>query len=164
MCKSKLSQNYCYTFKIFHYFYELFFHISNLQTREDFEELKIFRENESIKLGKNYKIGPYIVFIGDLVFEGSSSSNDVNELLLVIHSNIYKVSSNNILEAVDYCFKCATVLKIDFPVECKHIWNFLAERYYKKSVDKVYAVANTLIKKLDILKSQQMEVDQITEL
>lgn len=114
-----------------------------LQSRDSLEELKSIRAKASKAL-KNHKIGPYIVFIGDLKDEGKLDAEV--EVLIIVENYEYKVVSNSLSDAVDYCYKIVKRLKIDFPTECKHIWMFLEEFVYQRPIEgKSYAVVNTLI-------------------
>ena len=70
---------------------------------------------------------------------------------VVINNLDFKIKSNSIVAAVDYCFKSFFALNIEFSSECKHLWTFLQMYLYRielKSV-KPYNVVNKLINEID---------------
>lgn len=63
----------------------------------------------------------------------------------------YTLRSNNLVDAVDYCFKIINVLNLEFSVECAHVWTFLHTFLYKfvaKNI-KMYQVVSNLIEHIN---------------
>ena len=47
------------------------------------------------------------------------------EVYIIINSYESKVTSNSLLDAVQYCFKSIICLNRQWPDECPHLWNFV---------------------------------------
>lgn len=58
-----------------------------------------------------------------------TEGSDANNYLIGICDTIYECDS--LIDAVDSAFKMFAILKIPFPPECKKIWLFLNEIFYK---------------------------------
>ena len=115
-----------------------------------------FKEHRrSLSTAKNSKIGSFVAIVGDLYEEG----NDKIEIFIVIDKFKFKIESNNIIDAVDFCYKSFFALGEEFPCECKHIWYFLQVYIYKNDVNalKPYAVVDKFIVELDKVQLENVE-------
>lgn len=121
------------------------------QTIKELTEYKKVRRDKSRVTGK--QTGPYIACVGDLTKEGLSpqiveteeteeteeSSETENlglKIYVVVNEIDYRIKSNNVIEALEICYKIIVALNLQLPVECKHVWIFVATFFFKVSNDK----------------------------
>lgn len=86
-----------------------------------------------IKTAKDLRkevINPFIAFIGDYSKDGTEEV----EVFIIVFGSWYTIESGKLLDAVDFLYKILITLRIDFPVECRHIWVFLHKYFYKIKV------------------------------
>ena len=76
----------------------------------------------------------------------------IPEVFVVINSLECKIESNKIVDAVQYCLKCITVLNKEYPPECKHVWEFIALEVCKLPGKAKYTSVKNLILDLKNLK------------
>ncbi|KAJ8685896.1 hypothetical protein QAD02_021689 [Eretmocerus hayati] len=139
--------------------------IYNASTPLDFAQFKEKRKRDSEKNGR--PIGPFITLVGDYKDEGTTAvvsekaqrpadedrhvevaaagaetedpaDGDQNvEVFVTVNFVDYEIPSNCVLDAVNYCYKSFSALKIEYPVECRPVWKFLHYYIYKNDWDSV---------------------------
>jgi len=109
-----------------------------------FEELTDFKA----KLQDFRSALPYVAFVGDLYNEGSTSEDTY--VFVIINNLNFRIESNKIIEAFDYCYKAFFALNTDFTPECRHIWVFFQTYIYKNANKntKTYTIVTKLIDEL----------------
>lgn len=131
------------------------------------EQLHTFQEQRNAQSTKSKnKIGPYVAVVGDLSKDSISDENiDINnqectlKIFVVINSMNFEVTSNNIVEAVNFCYKSFFALLIDFTPESKHLWAFFQIYIYETNLAtaKYYTCVQKFIdsiKKYSVVTSQ----------
>ncbi len=63
------------------------------------------------------------------IYGVGESLDDINCFIVGLGNVLFEV--DNFIEAVDICFKCFKVLKIDFPKESIKFWQFVDACFYK---------------------------------
>ena len=109
-----------------------------MQSRDQLFELQ--RERERLR---KYEVLPYIAFIGELSCDGleqnsneenqcnelqelePNPSNKVSDIYIIINSFEFRVTSNSMVDAVQYCLKSIISLNNALPHECVHLWDFI---------------------------------------
>lgn len=119
--------------------------LSLLQSDEELKSLQTARATAAAI--EDISIQPYVTFVGDLIADGTA---DVT-LNLIIDKYEYPIESGKILDAINFCFKACAILKIEFAPECKHVWHFFHEIFFKEvqSNLKPYVKVTSLISALD---------------
>lgn len=87
-------------------------------------------------------VQPFIIIVGPTL-------RDIENYYVVVDDILYKL--NNILQAVDICFKIFMVLDAQYPTECEQIWLFLQQYIYKQQTinDKVIKSVIEFREKID---------------
>lgn len=119
--------------------------MSNFETRRN-----------ALASANNQKVGSYIAVVGDLEKEGESCEEAEDfKLYVIINGCRYKIDSNSIVDAIDYCYKSFASLHADFSYECKHLWVFLQSYIYKNSLHDMrsYTVVAKFVDELDKLRN-----------
>lgn len=68
-------------------------------------------------------VQPYIIIVGH-------SFREIESYYVVVDNILYKL--DNILQALDICFKIFMVLDARYPTECEQVWLFLQLYIYKQ--------------------------------
>lgn len=58
------------------------------------------------------------------------------EIFLVINKINYPIKSNSLIQAIEFCYKSFSTLGLEYSLECKHVWIFLATYFYRVNPDK----------------------------
>ena len=114
-------------------------------------ELTLFKQHrKSVSAEKSGIVGPFVAIVGDATTTGDAEDT-ATEVFIVINEFDFKISSGNVIEAIDYCYKSCFALNSDFPCECKHIYSFLQSYIYKNNLEYVkdYIVVNKFITDLN---------------
>lgn len=74
-------------------------------------------------------IHPYVAIIGSLLDEENPP-----QIFVCFHERRCLVTSSNLLEAVNDCFKVCYILNHEWSVECKHIHYFLSKHVFKVNI------------------------------
>jgi hypothetical protein len=84
------------------------------------------------------KLQPFVITVGQNVQSSSQYFTYVCE------STMYEF--DNLLQAVDICFKCIMVLNLNYPVECAPMWSFIQKGIYniRSNRDKYFESAQRL--------------------
>lgn len=91
---------------------------------------------------KKQTVQPFIIIVG-------LSLREIESYYVVVDNILYKL--DNILRAIDICFKVFMVLDVQYPIECEQIWLFFQQYIYKQSSkhDKVIKSMIDFRQKLD---------------
>lgn len=110
----------------------------------------------------SFSILPYVAIVGNLV-NNNSEDNLANEqaentplqIFIFIESYECIISSDDLVEAVNYCFKSIFCLYKEWPTECKHIYEFLQQYVFQIEQRNVkgYIIVKKLISDIDALKA-----------
>lgn len=68
-------------------------------------------------------VQPFIIIVG-------LSLREIESYYVVVDDILYKL--DNILRAIDICFKIFMVLDAQYPIECEQIWLFFQLYIYKQ--------------------------------
>lgn len=111
---------------------ESFLHVSN--NIQQMEEYIIFRKS------KAESIQPFVIGIGD----EKKKLNTFEQFYLYLDGE--KLMFNNILRAVDICFKAFYLFNLEYPVASDNFWTFIDSCFYKnnKIVSKSVKIATIL--------------------
>ena len=117
-----------------------FFYFYLLQKIEDFDDGHKCLESAYKKINESV-VKPYILTCQSL--DGKST-----EYYVVLHKTC-KYKFNNLLEAVDVCFKCTKALNIDFSKISLYIWQLLDFQIYE-TLKSPYEAVTTFLKDLNL--------------
>jgi len=71
-------------------------------------------------------VQPFIIIVGPTVRE-------IESYYVVVDEVLYKL--DNILKAIDICFKIFMVLDAQYPIECEQVWLFFQLYIYKQPTE-----------------------------
>jgi len=71
-------------------------------------------------------VQPFIIIVGPSVRE-------IESYYVVVDDVLYKL--DNILKAIDICFKIFMVLDAQYPIECEQVWLFFQLYIYKQPTE-----------------------------
>ncbi|KAJ8666769.1 hypothetical protein QAD02_008431 [Eretmocerus hayati] len=128
------------------------------KTIPEFEAFLTRREEASI--ADKRPIGPFVSFIGNLSRDGLANvaeDDDEISVFVTVNSINFKVESNSLIEAIDYCYKSFSTLNIPYPTECSMAWVFLQRAIYKNNLADVEDNYRTVDKFIDKVVAKQAE-------
>ena len=93
--------------------------------------------------------------------ESTEEGDEDFAIFVIINNYEFKVMTNKIVDAIDYCYKAFFALHLDFSKECKHLWVFLQTYVYKNALDDVrsYTVVTKCIEELEKFIKKQNKLD-----
>ncbi|CAH1153273.1 unnamed protein product [Phaedon cochleariae] len=98
--------------------------------------------------GLKLHLQPFIIIVGQTL-------SDISSYYIIVDKTLYKVE--NILSAVDACFKIIHVLNAEYPTESKPIWMFIQLCFFEMSTkyDQTYTTVSTLLSELEVREQER---------
>jgi len=113
--------------------------ITHLQSVAELKETVDRRRDKFASL--SLTLQPFVVVVGPTI-------DAIHSIYVVVEDNFFKV--DNVLTAIDTCFKMFFVLHAKYPDECAPVWFIIQKGIYKLNTkwDKVYTSVNSVMSDL----------------
>ncbi|KAJ8669826.1 hypothetical protein QAD02_001085 [Eretmocerus hayati] len=132
-----------------------FYHAKTIPAFEAF-----LTRREEASIADKRPIGSFVSFIGNLLRDGLANvaeDDDEISVFVTVNSINFKVESNSLIEAIDYCYKSFSTLNISYPTECSMTWVFLQQAIYKNNLADIEDNYRTVDKFIDKVVAKQAE-------
>ncbi|XP_063359972.1 uncharacterized protein LOC134655414 [Cydia amplana] len=96
---------------------------------------------QKMHLSRGTTFQPLVIAVGP-------TSKDLKDFYVAVESVLYKV--DQLLKAVDVCFKVIHVTNVQYPLECLSVWSFIQKYFYNlhnkkdKKISSVYCFISDL--------------------